>query len=309
MKKVVWLFKEYENNEHSSAVIFWYGILEQLGYEVIYYPYEDYNPDKFYEEMKLYKPDYIFHCVYDGLHLEFQRLREFCKVYVVHSDDDWRFNDHSKFYIPFVDGAISYQGYKENYLKEGAIDNQIISLKWSFNPNTMIMDLSDNKDILLSHIGSLYGERPYIINKFIEKGIDTKILQRSTYSEVLSILNRSKYSLCLTKASQGNFRQKKGRVAEIPFYSVLFSEYFPQLENYYDINKEIVVFETVEEAVDKIKFYENNHSEYQKILISGRNRLIKTNTVYHEWDRAMKIIDEKYNPININDILIKHNLI
>lgn len=307
-KKVVWLFREFDNNEHSSAVIFWYGVLENLGYEVIYYPYENYNPDKFYDEMKSYKPHYIFHAVYDGLHAEFYRLREFCKVYVVHSDDDWRFDNHSKFYIPFVDGCISYQGYKENYLNVGATADQIISLKWGFNPNTMMIDLVDQKDIILSHVGSLYGERPMILNQFVQKGLPIKVLERSIYAGVLDTLNRSKYSLCLTKASQGDFRQKKGRVAEIPYYSVLVSEYFPTIENYYDLDKEIVIFNTVDEAIDKIKFYESNELAYKTILEAGRRRLIQTNTVYHEWQKAMSIIDQDYNSLDINSIMKNYNL-
>ena len=46
-KKIVWLFKEKRKirDEYSAAVTWWYGILENLGYEVIYHPYEEYDND------------------------------------------------------------------------------------------------------------------------------------------------------------------------------------------------------------------------------------------------------------------------
>lgn len=304
MKKVVWLMLEQERGEHSSAVIYWYGILERLGYEVVYYPYEDYDPNQFYSEMRDYKPDYILHPCYEKLHLEFARLREFSKVFVLQSDDDWRFEHYAKYYIPFVDGTISYQANKQWYVDSGATGSQIISAKWAFNPNTMMLESSkDNKDILVSHGGSLYGDRITLIDEFIKKGMPISVATQVKYGQLLDLWNRSKYSLCFTKSSQGNFRQKKGRVVEIGFHSVLVSETFPDIEDYYEPDVEFIPFESVDEAIDKINFYENNPSSYKKILTASRSRIWKTNTVYHEWDKIMKQIDPEYKNQNIYKIL------
>lgn len=311
MKKVVWLLNEYDtnftqHNAHSAAIIFWYGILEQLGYEVIYYPYETYEPDKFYNDMKEYKPDFIFHTCYEKLHTEFVRLRDFTKVYVVQSDDDWRFDNYAKFYIPFVDGTISYQAERQWYLDAGAKEHQIVSTKWAFNPNTMLMETTTNKDILLSHGGGLYGERPALIQEFIKKGMDVSIATNVEYGQLLELWNRSKYSLCFTKSSQGNFRQKKGRLAEIGYYSVIVSEPFPKIEEYFEPEKEFILFESIDEAIEKIKRYEAHPDEYQKILQASRDRVWNTNTSYHQWDNIMSLIDQDYKKQDINKILKLH---
>lgn len=303
MKKVVWLLNEYENNEYSPAIIFWFGILEKLGYEVIYYPYETYESEKFYHEMKNYKPDFIFHPCYDKLHTEFIKLREFTKVYVVQSDDDWRFENYSKLYIPFVDGTISYQAEKQWYLDAGAKDNEIISAKWAFNPNTMMIEGDPEKNILLSHGGALYGERPSLIQEFINKGINVSIANNVLYGQLLDLWSRSKYSLCFTKSSQGGFRQKKGRIAEIGYHSVLVSEPFPNIEEYFEPNREFIMFETIDEAIEKIRYYESNLDEYNKILKASKDRIWNTNTVFHQWDNIMSIIDESYKKHDINQIL------
>jgi len=297
---------EYQNNEHSSAIVFWYGILEQLGYEVIYYPYETYETEKFYAEMKEYKPNYIFHPCYDQLHLEFIRLREFTKVYVVQSDDDWRFENYARLYIPYVDGTISYQADRQWYLNAGAKEHQIISAKWAFNPNTMMIDVMPEKDIILSHGGGLYGERSALIQQFVNKGMSVSIATNVLYGQLLDLWSRSKYSLCFTKSSQGGFRQKKGRVAEIGYHSVLVSEPFPNIEEYYEPGKEFIMFETIDEAISKINYYESNPVEYAKLLQASRNRVWNTNTVYHQWDHIMSIIDEDYKKNNINKILNKN---
>lgn len=306
MKKIVWLLNEYEDaNNHSIAVTFWFGNLEKLGYRVIYYPYENYNPEKFYLEMREYRPDFIFHPCYTVLHTELVRLREFSKVYVIQSDDDWRFENYAKFYIPFVDGTISYQADRQWYLNEGASEKAIISAKWAFNPNTMLTDLYsiDKKDILLSHGGGIYGDRKLLIEKFNNGNVPVTAASNIAYGQLLELYNRSKYALCLTKSSQGNFRQKKGRLAEMGYYSVIISEPFPNVETYYDPGKEILIFETVEEAIDLIKYYESNLSEYSKILEASRKRLLNTNTSFHQWDTIMSIIDEDYKKHDINLIL------
>lgn len=308
MKKVVWLLREYENNEYSPAIIFWYGILEKLGYDVIYYPYETYNPEEFYQEMKTHKPDFIFHPCYDTLHTEFARLREFTKIYVVQSDDDWRFENYAKLYIPFVDGTISFQAERQWYIDNGANENQIISLNWAFNPNTMVFDSPTEKDILLSHGGSLYGERYSLIQEFIDKGMSVVVANKVKYEQLLELWNRSKYSLCFTKSSQGDFRQKKGRVAEIGYHSVLVSEPFPNIEEYFEPDKEFVIFETVDEAIDKIKYLESNPNEYSKIYEASKKRILNSNTVFHQWDKAMKVIDPDYSKVNIDKIIQNYNL-
>lgn len=304
MKKIVWLLKEYERGEHSPAVIFWYGILEKLGYEVVYYPYENYKAELFYNEMKEYKPDFIFHACYEVLHTEFARLREFTKVYVVQSDDDWRFESYAKCYIPLVDGTISYQADPNWYIAAGATTDQIIPAKWAFNPTTMMAPSSNNtKDIFISHGGSLYGDRITLINELNNKKMPVTVATQVAYGQLIDLWDRSKYSLCFTKSSQGGFRQKKGRIAEIAYHCVLASEPFPGIEDYYEPDKEFIIFETIDELLDKLAYYEKNQNEYNKILQAGRNRLWQTNTVFHQWDNIMQRIDQDYKQFNINKIL------
>ena len=58
----------------------------------------------------------------------------------------------------------------------------------------------------------------------------------------------------------------------------LLTQYTPNLEQFFDIDKEIVVFNTVDEARDKINFYLNNDTSRTKIARAGYLRYIKEHT-------------------------------
>ena len=322
MKKIVWLVREYENNyggtEYSPAINFWFGTLERLGYEVKYYPYENYEAETFYQKMKEYKPDYIIHACYEQIHTEFVKLREFTKVLIIQSDDDWRYSTYARFWIPFVDNVITLQGDKNAepgtrcrdligwYLQDGLTSDQIHTVRCAFNPNTMLADHLLPKDITVSHGGSLYGERETLLQQFKHLGVDVSIVNKVFYAQLVELWNRSKFSLSFTKASDGQFRQKKGRIGEIGYYSVVVSEPFPNIEEYYEDGKEFILFNSVEEAVDKVRYYSNNEKEYLKLLSNSRNRLWNTNTSLHQWDTLMSKIDPDYVKKDVAKLLSEY---
>tara|TARA_Y100001938_G_C8100572_1_gene441351 strand:- start:3987 stop:4928 length:942 start_codon:yes stop_codon:yes gene_type:complete len=305
-KKVVWLFKEKRKNrnEYSSAVMWYYGILENLGYEVVYHPYENYDVDEFYESIKSYKPDFVFHTGYSNIHTELIRLSEFTKFYIVQHDDDYRYDNFAKFWIPFVDGVISYPGDFEKYKEDGLSKEQFVKINWGFNPNTMMYDKKKTTDIFLSHGGGLHADRVDKINQFKTKGnIDVSVINDCLYEELKNVWNSSKFSLTFTQNAMMTGQQVKGRVVEIPYFSVMVSEYFPGLEEYYDLEKEIILFNSVEEAIEKINYFDKNDKEYNKILKAGRDRVWNTNTHYHSWNNVLHKIDEDYVKKDIGKLL------
>ncbi|MCS7200797.1 MAG: glycosyltransferase [Patescibacteria group bacterium] len=67
-----------------------------------------------------------------------------------------------------------------------------------------------------------------------------------------------------------------------------------QLDHFFEINKEIVVFESEEEMLEKIDFYLKNDKLREEIREAGYKRLISSN--YSYIDRA-KIILEVYREL------------
>lgn len=304
-KKIVWLMNERKEFDISPSFVWWYGILENMGYEVVYSSYEDYNSDEFYYSIKDYNPDFIIHPTYDKIHTEFLKLREFTKVYILQSDDRWRYKDFSRYWIPIVDGVITYEGELENYVSDGLNPDSFCKFRWAFNPNTM-NNITENviSSYNISHTGGLHGNRQQIINEFNNKGYKVNVFNKDiTYDQTKNVWSNSKYSLCLTMNSTNQTRELKGRIVEIPNFTVLLTEPFPEMENYYDMDKECVLFNSVEDAIDKMIKLESDEKTYREIFYSGKKRLWATNTAYHEFDKILPKIDPDYKSFNIKKLI------
>ena len=87
------------------------------------------------------------------------------------------------------------------------------------------------------------------------------------------------------------------------------SQGFEGIDQYYEPDKEFILFNSVDEAIDKIKFYENNPTKYKEIYNAGRKRLLSTGTAYHRWNEIMSKIDPDFVKVDVENILKeKHNI-
>ena len=308
MKKVVFCLRHaHENNpeDYSSAIIYWYGILDRLGYDVLYYDYNNYNIDDLYNQIKEFKADFFIHVNYlIGVHDEFDKLRDLCKVFLL-SSDAYRFHDsHLKHWIPFVDGIITFEGVKEWYLRDGLSEEGFLKMKWGFNPNTMCTKEVNNKVINIQHYGGLHGDRKSKISQFNQLGCNITQEIFTTHDKMKKNLARSKYSLCFSSNAVGTRNELKGRVIEIPSQAVLLTEPAPELDTYFN-EDEIIIFNSVEEAVDRVNSIKED--EYNTILKRGQKALWNRNTVYHEWNKILPLIDQDYNQIDPINIIKKYH--
>jgi hypothetical protein len=75
------------------------------------------------------------------------------------------------------------------------------------------------------------------------------------------------------------------------------------MEKYYDLEKELVVFNSVDEACDKMnRLIQDNRVE--EVFNNGRHRLLSEHTAFHVWqNRILPFIDEDFVPTDISKIL------
>ena len=309
MKKIVFSFKfNHENNplEYSSAVIYWYGILDRMGYDVLYYDYNNYNIEDLTKTIKDFKADYFIHVNYIvGVHTEFQQIRELCKVYLL-SSDAYRFHDTNlKHWIPYVDGIINYEGIKEWYLRDGLPEEGFLKMRWGFNPNTMCT-IPQPKSINVHHYGGLHGNRLHKINQLNQLGIEVQQDSFLTHDEIKTNIVKSNYSLCFSSNAINTRQELKGRIIEIPAYSVLLTEPAPELDTYYN-EDEIIIFNSIEEAVEKINYYNSYPKEYKILFEKGKKALWERNTSYHEWSKILPLIDSDFSFIDPIKIIKKYH--
>ena len=110
--------------------------------------------------------------------------------------------------------------------------------------------------------------------------------------EMIKMYSRSKINIGFS--SCGNTHKKKQRILqvrlrdfEVPmsggFYMV---EQMEELEEFFEIGKEIVCYQSKEDLADKIKFYLKHETEREKIRQAGYDRCLK----YHTWHKRFNFI-------------------
>jgi len=307
MKKKVFVvckFKHDQIDDYSAAIVYWYGILDNMGYDVSYINYSNYNSDELYELVKEHKPYMLIFVNYiTVIHTEFSRFRDICKVYLLQGDMHRFYDNHVKYWIPFVDGIINFEGTKEWCLRDGLPENGFLKMRWGFNPNTMCTPRQP-KSREITFYGGLHGDRGLILSKFTELLPVEIIPNHATYEQVKQVVAESYFSLNLSMNAVGDRRELKGRVIEIPMHSILLSEPAPELELYYNPD-EYILFESVEEAIDKVKSL--SVKERGELFERGRRAVWDRNTAYHEWNKILPLMDPDYKEVDIPALLKEYH--
>lgn len=113
-------------------------------------------------------------------------------------------------------------------------------------------------------------------------------------TEMIKMYSRSKINLGFSTC--GNTHESEERIVqirlrdfEVPmsggFYMV---EYMEELEEFYDIGKEIVCYTCPEDLVDKIKYYLRHDTEREKIRLAGRERCLRDHTWHKRFELAFR---------------------
>ena len=84
----------------------------------------------------------------------------------------------------------------------------------------------------------------------------------------------------------------------------MLSESAPELELYYNPD-EYILFESVEEAVDKVKSL--SIKERGELFERGRRAVWNRNTAYHEWNKILPLMDPDYREVNIPSLLKEYH--
>ena len=306
MKKVFFVLdhKHSEIQDYSAAIIYWYGVLDRMGYEVVYEDYAKYNADEFYKKVREEKPYMVILVNYfRSIHTEFSRFRDITKVYLLQTDMHRFYDGHVKLWIPYVDGIINYEGTKEWCLRDGLLEDGFLRMKWGFNPNTMCHSQS-TKTKSISFYGGMHGDRVQILNS-LSKHVPVDIIpQSATYEQVKQVLSESNFSLNLSMNAPRDRRELKGRVIEIPAHCILLSEPAPELETYYN-EDEFILFNSVEEATEKVKSLSDK--QISELFKRGNRALWERNTAYHEWNKILPFMDPDFEPVDVSKVIKKYH--
>jgi spore maturation protein CgeB len=73
----------------------------------------------------------------------------------------------------------------------------------------------------------------------------------------------------------------------------LLTNYTPGLERLFDIGKEIVIYDSIEDLDSKVKYYLENDKEREEIALAGYNRSRREHTYLERSKKLIEIINEQ----------------
>jgi len=277
--------------------------LKDMGYNVIRYNYlEKLNligKRKMNKEiLKLAdseNPEYIFYITYrdEISDKTLKKLnRKGYKVVGWFSDDNWRFDDYSKFVARNLFCSITT--YNKAFTKYKLNNLNVIKSQWAANPNYYYpVFTTDNYNV--TFVGNNYYPREKLIEYLRRNNIPIEVFGRSwgnfvSFEKLISIYSNSKINLNFSASSvDPEIKQIKGRIFEVTMCGgFLLTDYVDELETYFELDKEIVCYKDKEELINKIKYYLKNEKERTKIAINGYHKSLKQHTWTNRFNNIFK---------------------
>jgi len=258
--------------------------------ESILYGKESMNK-KLLELVKKEKPDYIFFCSLDYFHLTtflvMKKISPKTKIVNFFGDDDTKFENFLRYYALFFDyGLIADKNFLNNYKKEGMKNTFLLSLIADIE-NFKFLNLEKKYDV--TFIGYQKGNRADFVRYLKNNGIKIRVFGwfwdkcldlKDIYfgipnnQEMVKIINQTKINLCFTEGI-GGILHIKARVPEIiSCKSFILTQYFSGYLDFFKNNKEIVMFKTKEDLLEKIKYYLENEEEREEIAERGYKKMV-----------------------------------
>jgi len=298
MKILLTLNKTYRDQIDGG---YWYVYLplKQMGHKV--YFYDTVNPVEkdFSKVIDNFKPDLIYCCFTGNRHItpyepweEIKKETESgrTKTFNWYCDDSWRFDEFSSVTCKYFNVCSTPDPtYIKRYREIGY--NNIIAGIWHSNISLYNNIPFKDKDIDISFVGGITPSR----ETFFEScQLPVQTTSGVSQGEMLKFYSQSKIGLNLSTNDNDPLKrtQIKQRIFEIPAaQTLLFTQYHEGIEEYFKIDKEIVIFKTVEECREKAKFLLKNDNLVERLALAGYNRFL----LEHESRIRLKHLLNKIN--------------
>lgn len=257
-------------------------------------------------EIESFNPDLIFIPYAFFVPLEFYEmlteLKNKPKIFAWEGDGGSNLISHKK-YVPFID--ILFETDKD-YVKENKLNfKDIIHLPFCVNKNRY-KNFSLQRENKIYFCGDLGIGRDEIFSnltnfEFIIKGKNWHKLSKKSKNFEISynkidineqILDYNKYRAVLNKhQSVNHISALNMRTFEVPATkALLINDYRDGIEKLFDIEKEILVYENIEELVELLERLKKAPKEFDLIAENGYKRVLSEHTYEHRMQEVLKYI-------------------
>ncbi|OGP38365.1 MAG: hypothetical protein A2X93_04460 [Deltaproteobacteria bacterium GWC2_56_8] len=240
-----------------------------------------------------------------------ERLRKKAFMVMTAGDCDHYFDIRDIYYAQCFDLVVVYDSLSRFRFRQYGID--AVSFFSSFDASKYYRVDTTGKDIDVSFIGDFNGklERQEYIEYAAKNGIMVETFGTGSKNgplplvKMVEVFNRTKVNLNFTRISRRNalrrepsinsrLRQVKGRISEIALSGgFVLTEYVPGIEEAYEPGKEVEVFDSRDELVEKIRYYLAHNAERSAIAEAGHERAVRDYDVMTAIPRLVALIDER----------------
>lgn len=189
-------------------------------------------------------------------------------------DSTWRYDWERSIRQGFFAMTCPEKEAVERHKAEGY--RNVMQATWHANEN--LYHPAPEKTIPVSFVGRLHAERALLIAEMRVRGVEVHAESsgRLSLEQMVDVMGRSTVSLNFSKDSTGRHTQQKQRLFELAACrSCIVSEYHPGMEEQWEVDKEIVTFATVPEAVEKVAFLSKKPKITERIAEAGYQRFLK----------------------------------
>jgi len=242
--------------------------------------------------------------------------KKFTPIVAWNSDDDWQWESYSRHILPCFTYMITT--YPHIYEQHRAQFANLLLSQWGVMDT--YADFGRKKDIDFSFAGQVYRTRvpelrrlwwkaglkvyglgsirvwcpPFNHRKFRETAakVFPRLNRALELKQVNDIWNRTKVSYTPMSASVNpKLLQIKGRAFEMGLSgTVMLCQASPNLERYYEPGKEFVPFDSIEDCMEKARYYIKHDEARQKIAKAYYDRTRSEHLWEHRWDQVFRQI-------------------
>lgn len=206
------------------------------------------------------------------------------------TDDSWKYPMFSRLIAAEFDLFVTtYPSMAKQYHADGL--TSVFSSQWAANADMLAAPLEASRcryDV--SFIGAAYGNRQRFIERLRREGMEVACFGHGwpagpvEAKRIAEIVRDSRISLNFSEGSRPSWnptldRQIKARIFEVPGYGgCLLTERASDLDRYFSLGEEIVVFEGERELVDQVKALLAHPERRDQIARQGFERVRRDHT-------------------------------
>jgi spore maturation protein CgeB len=225
------------------------------------------------------------------------------------ADDHWRFDGFSRHYAPALDWSVTTDHAAVDKYRAAGVENVILS-QWACN-RYAYERTADSLDFDVTFVGQPHGKRKEIISQIRAAGFDVRCWGngwengRADHDEMVRIFGASRINLNLSNSSSPSPTlrmrvgawargrrvdtsprpsQIKGRTFEVPGSGgFLLTDRVPYLDHYLEPGREVAVFSTTDDLIERIGYWLGRPEERAAIAEAGYRRVRAEHTYDHRF--------------------------